>query len=150
MALAELGGRIAVELEREGEGSFGVRQHRAVAGGSGGDLGDPTHADRVMVAAGEECLTSRRAEGRRVKARVPQPAGRELLELRRVAWPSEGAACPEADVIDEDHEHVGRVFGWPNIADRRELRVRILRVVRRRANVLDIRDGQAGSGDVVA
>ena len=89
VALAELRGRVAIELERQRERRLGVGQHRAVAGRGGRDLGDAAHADRVVVAAGEQRLPRRRAQRRGVEARVLQPALRELLEVRRLARPAE-------------------------------------------------------------
>ena len=71
VTLAELRGRVAVEFERQRERRLGVGQHRAVAGRGGRDLGDAAHADRVVVAAGEQRLARRRAQRRGVEARVP-------------------------------------------------------------------------------
>ena len=53
MALAELRGRIAVQLERLGQRRRCVRSDAGVARGRRGDFRDATHADRVVVAAGE-------------------------------------------------------------------------------------------------
>ena len=73
VALAELRGRVAVQLQRLGERRRRVRPDRAVAGRGGRDLGDPAHADRVVVAAGEQRLPRRRAERGRVEAVVLEP-----------------------------------------------------------------------------
>ena len=78
VALAELRGRVAIELEGQRERRLGVGQHRALARSGGRDLGDAAHADRVMVAPGEQRLPRRRAQRRGVEARVLQPALREL------------------------------------------------------------------------
>ena len=92
VALAELRRRVAIELERQGERRLGVGQHRAVAGRSGRDLGDAAHADRVMVATGEQRLPRRRAQRRGVEARVLQPALRRASRSwacgtdRRTRW----------------------------------------------------------------
>ena len=138
VAFAELRRRVAIELEGERERRLGVGQHRAVARRRGRDLGDAAHADRVMVAAGEQRLPRRRAQGGRVEARVAQPALRELLEVRRLARAAERAGRAVADVVDEDHQHVGRALRRPHVPDRRELRVRILGVVSDQPGVLDI------------
>ena len=37
--------------------------------------------------------------------------GRQPLERRRVAGPAERARRPEADVVDQDDQDVGRAFG---------------------------------------
>ena len=149
VALAELRGRVAVELERQRERRLGVGQHRAVAGRGGGDLGDAAHADRVMVAPGEQRLPRRRAQRRGVEARVPQPALRELLEVRGLARAAEDAGRAVADVVDEDHQHVGRALRRPQVPDRRKLRVRVLGVVGDQTLVLDVGNRQLRSGHVV-
>ena len=136
VALAELRRRVAVELERLRQRRLGVRQHRAVTGCRGGDLGDAAHAHRVVVAAGQQRLARRRAQRRGVEPRVLQPAGGELLEVGGVARPAEGAAGAVTDVVDEDDQHVGRALGWPQLVDRWIAGVRILRVIRRQPDVL--------------
>ena len=124
VALAELRGGVAIELEGQRERRLGVGQHRALAGSGGRDLGDAAHADRMMVAPGEQRLPRRRAQRRGVEARVLQPALRQLLEVRRLARAAEGAGGAVADVVDENHQHVGRALRWPQVPDRRKLRVR--------------------------
>ena len=51
VALPELGGRVAVELQRLGQRRARVRPDGVVPRCRGRDLRDPTHADRVVVAA---------------------------------------------------------------------------------------------------
>ena len=51
VALAELGGRVAVQLQRLRQRRAGVRPNRAVARRRRRDLGDPAHPDRVVVAS---------------------------------------------------------------------------------------------------
>ena len=116
VALAELRRRVAVELEGQRERRLGVRQDRAVARCGGRDFGDAAHADRVMVAAGEQRLPRRRAQRGGVEARVLQPARGELLEVGRLARPAEGAGRAEADVVDEDDQHVGRALRRPHVS----------------------------------
>ena len=128
VALAELRGRVAIQLQGERERRFGVGQHRALAGSGGGDLGDAAHPDRVMVAAGKQCLARRRAQGRGVEARVLQPALGQLFEVRRMARAAEGAGGAVANVVDEDHQDVRCALGRAQIPDRRKLRVWILRI----------------------
>ena len=72
VALAELSGRVPVELERLGQRRAGVRPERAVAGRRGGELGDGAHPDRVVVPAGQQRGPGRRAQGGGVEAGVPQ------------------------------------------------------------------------------
>jgi hypothetical protein len=53
-----------------------------------------------MVAPGDQRGTGRRADRRRVKARVFQSIFGEALERRGIAWPAERARRTEADVVD--------------------------------------------------
>ena len=73
VALAELRRRVAVELERLRERRAGVRADRVVARRRGGDLRDPAHPDRVVVAARQQRRARRRAQRRRVEAGELQP-----------------------------------------------------------------------------
>src|SRR4051794_29982905 len=104
MALAELRGGVPVELEGHREWRLGIRPQRAVARCRCRRLGDASHPDRVMVAAGEERLARRRTERGRVEAVVPEPAGGEPVGGRRAAWAAECAGRTEANVVEEDHE----------------------------------------------
>ena len=61
VTLAELRGRISVQLQRLGDRRGRVGQHRRISRRTGGDFGDTAHADGMMVAAGEKRLTCRRA-----------------------------------------------------------------------------------------
>ena len=149
VALAELRGRVAIELEGQRERRLGVGQHRALARSRGGDLGDAAHADRMMVAPGEQRLPRGRAQRRGVEARVLQPALRQLVEVRRLARAAECAGGAVADVVDENHQHVGRALRWPQVPDRRKRRVRILGVVRDQTLMLDVGNRQLRSGHVV-
>ena len=129
VALPELRGRVAVQLQRLGERREGVRPDRVVARRRGRDLRDPAHADRVVVAACEERLAGRRAERGRVEAVVLEAVRREALGCRRRDRPAERARRREADVVEQDNEHVGRALRRPERLDRRERGRRILRVI---------------------
>ena len=84
VALAELRGRVAVELERLRQGGRGVRANRVVARRGRGDLGDPAHADGVVVASRQQRLARGRAQRGRVEAVVLQPVrGQSLRHGRR-------------------------------------------------------------------
>ena len=111
VALAELRRAVAVELEDLGQRRGRVRPDRVVARRGGGELGDVAHADRVVVAAGEQRRAGRRAQRRGVEAVVLQPAGGEALEVRRVARAAERAGGAEADVVDQDDQDVRRARG---------------------------------------
>ncbi len=129
VALPELGGRVAVQLQRLCERSAGVRADRVVARRGGRDLRDPAHPDRVVVAAREERRAGRRAERGRVKARELEPFPGETLGRRRLARAAERARGAEAGVVDQHDQDVRRTRRRSQRRDRRELRVRILRVL---------------------
>ncbi len=103
MALAELGGRVAIEPQC-------LRQCRARVGAQGGltrrgggHLGDATHVHGVVVATGQQRGPGRRAERGRVEAGVAQPTGGEPLRGRRLAGTSERTGRAEPDIVHEDH-----------------------------------------------
>ena len=150
VALAELRGRVAVELECRRQRRLGVRQHGVVARRCGRDLGDATHADRVMIAAGKQRLPRRRAQRSGVEARVLQAAFGELLEVRGLTRTAEDARCAVADVVDENDENIRRTLRRPQVADRRKLRVRILRVIGDQPRMLNVGNRQLRAGDVVS
>ena len=128
VALAELRRRVAVQLEGLGERCRGVRPDRVVAGCRRRDLGDAAHAHRVVVAAGEERLARRRAERRGVEAVVLETVRRETLGNGCRHGPPNALEAREADVVDQDDEHVRRSVRRSQRLDRRERRLRILRV----------------------
>ena len=148
VALAELRRGISVELQRQCQRRLRIRQHRAVPGCGGRGLGDAAHADRVMVAAGEQRLPGRRAQRSGVEPRVLQPARGELLEVGGLARPAEGAAGAEADVIDQDDQHIGRGRRRPHIPDRWIAGVGVLRVIRRQPNMRDVGNWQYVAPDL--
>ena len=142
VALAELRGRVAVELEDLRQRRAGVRPHRVVARRGRRDLGDAAHPDRVVVAAAQQRRPRRRAQRRRVEAVELQAARREPLRVRRRARPAERARRAEPDVVDQDDQHVRRARRRPQLLDRRERRVRILGVVRHQPGARQVRDRQ--------
>ncbi len=111
VALAELGRRVAVQLQRLGQRRAGVGPHRGVARRRGGQFRDAAHARAVVVAAGHQRLPGGRAQGRGVEAVVLEPLGRQALGRRHVHGSAEGRRGAKAAVVDEDDEHVGRARG---------------------------------------
>ncbi len=120
VALAELGGRVAVELEHLGERRRAVRSHRVVARRGGRHLGDRTHADRVMVPAGQDRLPRRRAQRCRVEPVVPQTSSSEPIGGRGVDRATERGRRTESAVVDQRDDHVRCPGRWPQRLDRRE------------------------------
>ena len=111
VALAELGGRVPVQLQRERQRRLGVRAQRVVARRRRGELRDGAHPDRVGIAAGQHRLPRGRAQRAGVEAGELQPVGRQLLGDRRLARPAERAGRTEAHVIEQDDEDVRRPGG---------------------------------------
>ena len=129
VALAELRGRVAVQLERLRQRRRGVRANRVVPRRGRRDLGDSAHADRVVVASRQQRLAGRRAQRGRVEAVVLQPVRGQALRHGRRAGPAERARRAEADVVEQHDQHVRRTRRRAQRLDRREGRVGILRVV---------------------
>jgi hypothetical protein len=109
VALAELGSVVAGLAKDLRQGSGRVGPSRAIARGWRRGLGDVAHADLVVIAPGEQRSSGRRAQGGGVKARVLQPVVGEALGGRGGDRATESARCAEADVVEQNHEHVGCV-----------------------------------------
>ena len=146
VTLAELCGGVAVELQGQGQRCLGVRAERAVAGRRCRGLGDAPHPDRVVVPAGQQRLPGRCAQRRGVEPVVEQAAVGQPLCRRSGARPSERAGGAEPDVVEQDHQDVGRSLRRQQRLDRRVRRVRVLRVVRRQAGLLPVGDRQHRAG----
>ena len=141
VALAELRRRVAVQQQRLRQRRAGVGANRVVPGRRGRELGDDAHPHRVVVAAGQQRSPRRGAQRRRVEAVVLQTLPGQPLGRRRRARPTERARRGEADVVEQDDEHVRRAGRRPQRLDRRERRLRILRVERKRPSY-----GRSGIG----
>ena len=101
-----------------GEEAVLERNLAVVPGVAGGELGDRGHAVAVMVAPGHDARPARRAQRGRVHVGVAQPVRRERVEVRRRDRAAVAAQLPEADVVEHDHQDVGRAGGrtgfvWP-------------------------------------
>ena len=142
VALAELRRRVTVQHQRLRKRRARVRPDRVVARRRSSDLGDPAHPDGVMVTAREQRRPRRRAERRRVETVVPKPIAREPLGRRRRGRPTKHARGGEAGIIEQHDQDVRSVRRWPQGLDRRELRLRILRIERHLPFVWPIGDRQ--------
>jgi hypothetical protein len=149
VAFPELRRRIAVQFENLGERCARIRAERVVAGRRRGDLGDAAHADCVVVATGKQRRAGGRAERRRVEAGVLQTACGQPFGVRRLTGTAKRARCTEADIIEQDDEYVGGTGRRTQRADRRELRVRILRVVGRQTDRFAVRNRQHFAWDII-
>ena len=77
-----------------------------VAGEAGGELDDATHADAVVVAAGEHAGAGGRAQRRGVEVGVPQAALGQGVERRRGDVGAEATQLGEAHVVEQDDDDV--------------------------------------------
>ena len=93
-----------------------------------------------MVASGQQSLSRRRAKRRGMKTVVFQAAGRQAFCRRRVTWTAKGAGGAKARVIKQDDQDIRSTFGWAQLRNRRELGVRIFRIVGDQACARSIRD----------
>ena len=135
MALAELRRRVAVQLERLGQRRRRVGPHAGVARSRRGDLGDATHAHRVVVAARQQRLTRRRTQRRGVEPVVAQPARRQTFRRRCLDHAAERARRRETGVVDQHDQHIRSSRRRPRLPDRWKRRRRILRVVGDQARI---------------
>ena len=142
VALAELRRRIPVQLQGLRQRRARVGADRVVAGCRRRELGDDPHPNRVVVAARQQRSPRRRAQRRRVEAVVLQAVPCQPLGRRCRARPAERTRSGEADVVEQDDEHVRRAGRWPQRLDRWERRLRILRVQRELPLVRPVRDRQ--------
>ena len=140
VALAELGRRVAVQLQCLGQRRAGIGPHRGVARRRGGHFRDAAHARTMVVAAGQQRLSGGRTQRSGVKAVVLEPIGRQALGRGRVDRATEGRRGAKAAVVDEDDEHVGGALGRPQRHDRRILRIRVLGIVGRQPDGWNVGD----------
>ena len=129
VALADVSGGIAVEPQRLGEWGAGVRADRIVAGRRGGHLGDAAHPDCAVVATSEQRRSRRRAERRRVEAGIAQPFPGEPLGGGSLARSAKSAGGAEANIVEQDDQHVGRPSRGPQRGDGWEPGVGVLGVI---------------------
>src|ERR1700722_2452662 len=101
MALTELAGRVAVELERHGQWRLGIGAKRTLSRCRRRGLGDAPHGHRVVISAREESLSGRCAQGGGMESGVFQPLPRQPLGSRSMTRTSEGTRCAESDVIQQ-------------------------------------------------
>jgi hypothetical protein len=142
MALAELRGRVAVELQDFRKRRGGVGAHRVLAGRARCKLGDRAHADRMVVAPAQHRLACGRAKRGGMEAVVLEPGRRKLLEVRGLARAAECRRRAKADIVDQDDHHIRRTLRRPQGLDLRELGIRVFGVKRRQSDGRAIRNGQ--------
>ena len=100
------------------------RNRAALARKTAVGVRDDRHADRVVVAPGEQRSAGGRAQRRRVEARVREAARREGVHVRRLDLAAVAAEAAEAHVVEHDDDDVRAAGRRP--ARRRPPRGRLL------------------------
>ena len=70
-------------------------------------VGQPAHADRVVVAPGEQGGPRRRTQGGGVEVGVTQPACGQRVDVRRLDLRAVAAQIGEAQIVEHDVDHIG-------------------------------------------
>src|SRR4051812_35040619 len=84
-----------------------------------------------------------------MKAGVLQASGGEPLSGRSVARATKRARGAESDIVEQDDEDVGGASRRAQLADRRELRIRILGIVGRQADRLAVRNWEHVTREII-
>ncbi len=98
---------VAVRPQELGEGRDVGGDLAAVAGEPAVEVGEAAHADRVVVAARQQCRPRRRAHRGRVEPGVAEPLGGEPVDGRRGDLGAVATEVGEPDVVEHDEQHVG-------------------------------------------
>jgi len=106
--LAEPCGVVAIVLQDCGDRTGALGHQRIIAGIAGREFRDVSAGNGMMVSPGDQRRPCWGAQGRRVVHVVAKPGVCDALEIRSLDRSAEGAACPEADVVGQDQEDVGR------------------------------------------
>ncbi len=139
VVLPEGAGTVAVQPEDLGERGDAVRPVAGVPGKRRRDVHHRAGIGGVVIAAGLERHARRRAEGRDVEVVVAEPVGGQAVEVGHLDRAAERARLAEAEVVEENHDHVGRLGRRLHLEARRrgglaglERRARRIRGVRHR------------------
>ena len=143
--LAEAAGDVAVLAQDARQRGAAARPRAGVAGERRRELGDAAHADAVVVAAREQRGAGRRADRGDVEAVVGEAHLLDAGEVRRADAAAERVGAAEAGVVDEDDQHVGRVFGRLRAGDERPVGDRLVDRVTGRAAEGPVGDRQHGA-----
>ena len=115
--LPEGGGAVAVLLQDPGQRRAVAGQRRRVARETPGELAHGAEAHGVAVASRQQRGARRRAECGDVEPVVAHATLGDAGVVRRVDRTAERARVPEAGVVDEHQEHVGRALGRRRMTD---------------------------------
>src|SRR5271167_5008012 len=118
MVLAEPGGGITILFQDLGDSGALRTNDRIIARVAGGQFADHAVADRVVVTAGNQRCTRRRAKRSGVELRVAEPGLGNPIQVRRRNDTAKSAGDAIALVISHDEEHVGSALWrhdarWP-------------------------------------
>ena len=102
---------VAERPEHLGEKAVLLADAGVIPGEAGGEVGDPAHADAVVVAPGEDAGAGRGAQRGGVEVRVAQAVCGQPVERRCGDVGPEAAELCEAHVVEQDDQHVGRSRG---------------------------------------
>jgi len=104
--LAEGGGTVAVEAQHLGNRGDVVRDLAGVAGESRSGLDDAAHVGDMVVAPALDRRAGRRADGGSVEVVVEDPLVGEPVEGRGGDGAAEEVGAREAEVVDQDENHI--------------------------------------------
>ncbi len=122
--LADDEGRIAVRPQHLRDRAGALRHRAGAVRKAGVPVGEPAHADRVMVAPGQQRRPRRRAQRRGVEVRVAQAAGGQPIDVRRLDRGAVTAEMREAEIVEQHHQHIRRPLPRPRIVRPPRFRLR--------------------------
>ena len=108
MPLADAERGVALRQQHLGQEAVFLGHHAVVAGKSGGHFLDDADAVGVVIAAGEQACACRGTDCRGVKVAETQSTCGEPVERGRADVRAKASELREADVVEQEHEHVGR------------------------------------------
>ena len=111
VVLAEPRGGIAILLQNIADRRIVDADDRIIARITGRLFGDDAEADRVVIAAGDQCGAGRRAQGGRVELGIAQAGIGDAIERRRRDDAAKGTGDAIAGIVGHDEEDVGRALG---------------------------------------
>ena len=111
MPLAEHVVAKALRAQHLGQRAGLARDLAAVARVAAVEVGQAAHAHRMVVAPGQQRGARGAAHRRGVEAAVAQAAPRQCVDVRRADGRAVAAEVGEADIVEQDHQDVGRARG---------------------------------------
>ena len=91
-----------------GKGAGLARDLAAIAGIAAVEVGEAAHADRMVIAAGQQGRPRRRAHGGGVEAGVAQALRPATINSRRRDRRAVAAEIGEADVVEQNDQNIRR------------------------------------------